>query len=136
MVHPRQSLAFGREARHDFSRVHPELDELERHLPAYGLFLLGEIHGAHAALAEDLDDPVVVDAFRVGIAVGSVAIGGGPGHKWGRDLRVRERGAFFVVMLNQRDDLLPQCIIITAGAVEVCVARFALTLEGVLEDVA
>ena len=36
-------------------RVHPGLDQLERHLPLDRLGLLGQVDGAHAALADDLD---------------------------------------------------------------------------------
>ena len=54
VVHQRQRLALGLEARDDVARVHAELDDLERDGAANGLGLLGQIDDAHAAFAEQL----------------------------------------------------------------------------------
>ena len=41
MIHQRQCLTFRLEPRDDFARVHSQLDDFERHLPAQRLGLLG-----------------------------------------------------------------------------------------------
>ena len=67
MIHHRQRFAFDIEARHHLTRVHAGFDHLDgdtamRHL------LLGEIHGAHAAFAEETQD--AIGANRIGAAFG------------------------------------------------------------------
>jgi hypothetical protein len=54
VVHEGQGLALGLEAGEDLAAVETRLDELERDLSADGLDLVGEVDGAHAALAEGL----------------------------------------------------------------------------------
>jgi len=61
VVHHGERLPLGVEPRDDLARVHPELDDLERHLAAHRLFLLGAEDPAEASLAEDLDQPVRPD---------------------------------------------------------------------------
>jgi hypothetical protein len=62
MVHQRQRLPFGLEASDDLGRVHAGLDDLQRHLAADRLFLLGHEDDAHAALADLLQQLVRADA--------------------------------------------------------------------------
>ena len=55
MVHHRQRLALGLEARDDFARVHARLDDLERHAPRHRLHLFGHPDDAESALADLLE---------------------------------------------------------------------------------
>jgi len=71
MVHNRQGLALGLEAGDHLLRVHTELDDLQRHPPADGLLLLGEVDNGEAALADLLQDLVVAEAL-IGPNLGSV----------------------------------------------------------------
>ena len=68
VVHHRQGLAFGLEAGDDLPRVHARLDDLERHLASDRLLLLGHEDGAHAALADLLEELVRAD-HRAGFLV-------------------------------------------------------------------
>ena len=65
VVHQRQGLPLGLEPRHHLAGVHPGLDDLQGDLAADRLFLLGQVDHAHAALAEDRQDPVGTDAQRM-----------------------------------------------------------------------
>ena len=58
MVHQRQGLAFRLEPGQDGPRVHPRLDQLERHHPLDRPGLLGEVDAAHPAFADLLADLV------------------------------------------------------------------------------
>jgi hypothetical protein len=62
VVHESERLALGLEAPQDFLRVHARLDELQRHAAADGLGLLRDPDGAHATLAEPLQEPIGSDA--------------------------------------------------------------------------
>ena len=64
MVHQCQRLPLGLEPRHHLTRVHAGLDHLHGDAPPRGL-LLGEVDLAHAALAEEAQDPVRADGVRV-----------------------------------------------------------------------
>ena len=68
VVHPRQRLALGLEARQR-PRASPcrGADELDRHQPPDRLALLGEVDGAHAPLAEGVEDPVGADVLASGL---------------------------------------------------------------------
>ncbi len=61
VVHHRQRLPLGLEARDDFFRVHPELDDLESDPPVERLALLGHVDDAHPTLAQDLEELVGTD---------------------------------------------------------------------------
>ncbi len=50
MIHQRQRLALGLEPGDDLTRVHPELDDLERDFAPQGLLLLRQPDGAEAPL--------------------------------------------------------------------------------------
>jgi len=60
MIHHRQRLPFGLEAGDHLFRVHPQLDDLERHPPAHRLGLFGHIDHPAAALADLLHQLVAV----------------------------------------------------------------------------
>jgi hypothetical protein len=62
MVHQRQRLPLGLEAGDDLPAVHAGLDDLQGDLAADGLFLLGHVDDAHAALADLLEQLVRADA--------------------------------------------------------------------------
>ena len=61
MVHHRQRLPLGLEAGDHLPRVHARLDDLQRHLAADGLRLLGHVDQAHAAFADLLQQLVGAD---------------------------------------------------------------------------
>ena len=60
MVHHRQRLALGFEARDDLLRVHAQLDDLERDAPLHRLRLLRHPDRAQAALADLLQQLVAI----------------------------------------------------------------------------
>ena len=61
VVHHGQGLPFGLEAGDHLARVHPGLDDLQRHATADGPLLLGHEHHAKAALADLLQQLVRPD---------------------------------------------------------------------------
>ena len=61
VAHERQRLPLGFEARDDLARIHAGFDDLERHSPHHGFGLLGEIHLAHRAFADALQQAVRTD---------------------------------------------------------------------------
>src|SRR6185503_9795163 len=61
MVHHRQRLAFGLEARDDLPGVHAELDDLQGHAAAHGFLLFGHEDHAAAAFADLLEKFVAAD---------------------------------------------------------------------------
>ena len=61
VVHQRQGLALGLEAGDDLLGVHAGLDDLQGHLAADGLRLLGHVDDAHAPLADLLQQLVGAD---------------------------------------------------------------------------
>ena len=67
VLHQRERLALRLEARDHGLAVHAELDDLDRGAAADGFFLLGEVDGAHAALADHVED---FEGAELGRAVG------------------------------------------------------------------
>src|ERR1035438_9853789 len=65
VVHERQRLPLGFEARHHFARIHARLDQLDSDAPANRLLLLGQPHLTHAALADQLEQTIGTD-YRSG----------------------------------------------------------------------
>lgn len=63
MVHEGEGQAFGLEAGDDLLGVHAELQDLERNAPLDGLFLLGEVDDAEAALADALQEVELAEAI-------------------------------------------------------------------------
>ena len=61
MVHHRQRLPLGFEARDDGFGVHAELDDLERDAAAHRFLLLGHVNDAAAAFADLLEQLVAAD---------------------------------------------------------------------------
>ena len=61
MVHQRERLAFGFEPRDHLPGVHAQFDDLERDTALQRLALFGHINGAETALADLLEQLVVVD---------------------------------------------------------------------------
>jgi hypothetical protein len=61
VVHHREDLPLRLEAGDQLGRVQAEADQLQSDPAADGIFLLGGVDDAHAALAEDLLDPVGAD---------------------------------------------------------------------------
>jgi len=63
MVHHRQRLALGFEARDDLPRVHAKLDDLERDAAANGFLLLRHVNDAASSLTDFLKEFVASDAL-------------------------------------------------------------------------
>ena len=61
VIHHGQGLALGLEARDDLPRIHAEFDDLERDGAGHGLTLLGKVHAAEAALANQAQQLVAPD---------------------------------------------------------------------------
>ena len=61
MIHHRQRLPLLLETRDDFARVHPQLDDLQRHRAPHRLLLLRHPDHAEAALADLLAQLVGAD---------------------------------------------------------------------------
>ena len=80
VVHHRQRLPLGLEARDDLLRVHAELDDLERDAAPHRLALLGHEHGAESAFADLLQQLVGADrcaeALQAGLGRGMRRRGG------------------------------------------------------------
>jgi hypothetical protein len=80
MVHHRQGLPFGLEARDDLPATHAGLDDLERDAAADRLGLLGHVDGAHASFADLLEQLVRTDdssrRFRAGWLIDRRALPG------------------------------------------------------------
>ena len=72
VLHQGQGLPLRLEAGQDVPRVHPPLDQLQRHLAADRPELLGEVDGAHAPLADLLADLVAIGDDRIDEASGLV----------------------------------------------------------------
>ena len=68
MVHQRQRLALGFEARDRPARIHPQLDHLQRHAAADGLFLLRHVNHPAAAFPDFLQEFVTADTVAGSLA--------------------------------------------------------------------
>jgi hypothetical protein len=71
VVHQGQRLPLRLEPRDHLTRIHPGLDDLQRHQPLHRRRLLGEVDGAHAPLADRLQQLVRADPRGVGGARGA-----------------------------------------------------------------
>jgi hypothetical protein len=70
MVHDRERLAFLLEARQHGARIHPRLDDLERHPLHVRLATLHEVDDSESALSEHREQAVGTDRLaRQGAAV-------------------------------------------------------------------
>ncbi len=87
VVHQGQRLPLGVEPGQHRTRVHADLDQLERHLPLDRFGLLGPVDGAHSPFAEDFEQrvPAGDDLARAGSA-GPVGLRC-PGHREVRAVR-------------------------------------------------
>ena len=63
VIHHREGLAFGLEARDHLLGVHAGLDDLEGYLPVHRASLLSEPHVSHPAFAHPQDQPVRTDGL-------------------------------------------------------------------------
>ena len=98
MIHQRQRLPLLLEARDHVPRVHPQLDDLQRHPPLDGCLLLGHPHAAEATLADlfaQLVRPDVLARLLRKIRIGHTTAGnpeqppGGRVPDWFGDFRQR-----------------------------------------------
>lgn len=87
MIHQRERLPLGLEARDHLLGVDAEFDHLQRDASAHGLLLLGHPDDATAALADFLEELVPADA------VAGFLVGSGPqAAEHGRRLHARDGG--------------------------------------------
>jgi hypothetical protein len=91
VLHEGQRLALGRETRHHLVGGRGRAQHLERHVAAHRRVLLGEVDGAHAALAEKPDHAVGADALRPR-RVPAYPSARGAGRRRGRRRRERRAG--------------------------------------------
>ena len=117
MVHERERLALGLEARDDGLGVQTKLDDLERDAAADGFFLLGHVNGAATAFADLLEKFVAADA------VAGLFGEGDKGSRWRRGTGLRVECGFEEVIrlaagLQQGFDLVAQRGIARTGLVE------------------
>ena len=61
MIHQGQGMPLSLEAGQDLPRIHARLKDLQRHLAADGLFLLGQVDNAESALPQDAEQLVGAD---------------------------------------------------------------------------
>jgi hypothetical protein len=119
VVHQGQGQPLGLEPRDDLTGVHPGLDELDRDQSLDRLGLLGHPHGAHAALADRLDQLVGAD-YSAGSFGGRWPVDGGgrAGVSAFGELAV-PGGADLPVSLEERFDPVAQLGPSGAGPVQV-----------------
>ena len=84
VVHEGQRLPFGLETGDDLARVHARLDELQRHLAADGVRLLGHENDAKPAFADLLQELVGAND-RAGTLADRLIPGGFAGHGPGQE---------------------------------------------------
>jgi hypothetical protein len=65
VVHQRQGLPLGLEARRHISRVPARTHHLHRDAAAYGAGFFGLVHRPHTAFAQELENPVGTYALRL-----------------------------------------------------------------------
>ncbi len=115
MVHHGQGLPLGLEAGDDLAAVHARLDDLEGDLALDGMRLLGHEDGAHAALADLLQQLVRADD-RARRFLGRLSRGG-------RAARSRfEERPQPLLMPQEVLDFAAQCVVAAAGRCQVGLA--------------
>ena len=112
MIHHRQRLAFGLEAGQHLAAVHAGLDDLQGHLAADRLFLLGHKDDPHAPFADLLAKLVgaddVADLFRILFWDRRQVEGDGIRFLWGFVKRAQ-----YLARLQQSLDGRPERIIVS-----------------------
>ena len=129
MIHQRQRLPLGLEAGDHLPRVHARLDDLQGHLAAHRLLLLGDEHQPEAPLADLLHELVGTDDCARSLEwAGSV-----PGDAGRRD-RLLKEFAQTVVGQQQGVDVRPEVQVALARPVQVGASLFlGRQLEGFAE---
>jgi hypothetical protein len=121
VIHQGQGLLFGLEAGEHFAAVHPRLDDLQGHLAADGLLLVGHVHHAHAPFTDLLDQ-------LIGANPGT-RLFGNPGQLAGCS-RARGGGLQevrrFVMCGQEPFDTAAERFVATADLLEVGLSRIAL----------
>ena len=69
VIHERQRLTLGCEARDDLARELSGVNDLDGNAAPDEARFLGLVHGAHASLTQQLNDPVRTDALRLQLLV-------------------------------------------------------------------
>ena len=129
VVHQRQRLPLRLEAGDDVARVHARLDDLQGHLAANGVLLLGDEDQAHPSLADLLHQLIGADqcarAFGDWLVIGGCIRGKRPAHEF----------AGFAVIPEQTFELGPQAKIRAASLVKIRGAsRRGLDLQGATKN--
>jgi hypothetical protein len=73
VIHDREGLALDLEPRNESFGVEADLEELECHAPTNRLDLVGLVHDAHSAFAQNAEQPVGSYTFPFDAAVGEGA---------------------------------------------------------------
>ena len=135
MVHHRQRLALGLEARDDLAAVHAGFDDLQRHPPLHRRELFRDVDLAEAALADELQNFVPADD-RAGVfrrwheLHGSRGVGIDGNIRRGKEvLRFGMRGG-----VEQGADLGEQCVVAGALGLDEGLAIGGGQREGVGDD--
>ena len=135
MLHQRQGLPLGLEARDHLPRVHAQLDDLQRHAPLHRRFLLGHEDRAETALADQLQQLVAPDD-RAGALADRRACARTRRLLAARRRRRRRHESWRVLENRQQVfDLAPQPLVAAARAVQERGALPSRQLQRVVEDV-
>ena len=116
VIHHRQGLPFGLESGDDLLCVHAEFDNLQRHLAAHRIFLLGHVDDAEAAFPQKLEQFVATDGCARALAHSQVRV---KGRSFQVGCRRTEKRVGLVVGLQQRFNPRAQSGVAAAGAVQI-----------------
>ena len=131
VVHQRQGLPLGLEAGDHLAGVHARLDDLQGHLAADRLLLLGHVDHAHAPFADLLQQLVAADDRAGAFGEGGMVEGGGDAERRALRESCRLRRALAAELL----DSFAQVRIVAAGFVQVTLrARSATSISMRLEE--
>ncbi len=105
MVHHRQGVPLGLEACQNLTRVHAQLEDLDRHATPNGLFLVSQIDDAKATLAQDAAERIRPNPrTQHGVAMRSVRRGCGV-----QLLRLLKNSFDQVVVLREPSPVVGHC---------------------------
>jgi hypothetical protein len=120
MIHHRQRLPLGFEARNDLPRIHPRFDDLERDRAPHRLRLLGHKHDTHAAFAD-----LLMQLVRTNDAPRTFAEFIETERRLDSRRRRFEKLVLFFKRTQQAADAVEQRRIIAAGALQILQARIS-----------
>ena len=127
MVHHRQRLPFGLEARDHLFGVHAQLDDFQRHAAPDGFLLFGHVNDTATAFTDLLEEFVAADSVAGLFGNGHEPCASRPNESSGQG---QERAGLFVVR-QQILHRLTQCVVAGAGLGQESVAlRACRTFQG------